>query len=381
MAADNAAAPGLTDVLFFRTEMVQANWRTRIGVIRPDGSGECYPDFALPDEIHLVLGYVSPDGRQAELNSPASGKNWRYDVTTKAVQEIAKPHGESLPGGTRFLHNENANSIWTLYTTDVDGGNREVLYFGPGYAYGVALSPDGLKVAYHITNVPERPGYEIYVIDLASKERRLIVSDTAYLHFAPAWSPDSTWLLYQRCAHTQDPGHDRSDLCLSRADGSAHRQLTTGQAHWFAAAYGTPERHSSGSNLPVWSPDGRRIACALLLPDSRTAWPFQANRPDTDHFNRDYHPELAQGGTQISLIEPQTGVVTPLSHDEPPTWNLRLTWSPDGSRLAFVRAKVGCMSELWVMDADGRNPRLLTRGLNGTGVDHPRWVRLAVPQL
>jgi TolB protein len=188
-------------------------------------------------------------------------------------------------------------------------------------------------------------------------------------------------LLYQRCAYRQYPGHDRSDLCLSRADGSEHRLLTTGQSHWFAAAYGTPERHGSGSNCPVWSPDGRRIACALLLPGSRTAWPWQADRPDTDHFNRDYHPELARGGTQVCLIDPPAGRITPITHDEPPTWNFRLAWAPDGSRLATVRADVGCTSELWVMDADGGNRRFLTRGVNGTGVDHPRWVRLAVPSI
>ena len=38
---------------------------------------------------------------------------------------------------------------------------------------------------------------------------------------------------------------------------------------------------------------------------------------------------------------------------------------------------VGHLSELWVMDADGKNRRMLTRGLEGSGVDHPRWVRIA----
>jgi TolB protein len=289
--------------------------------------------------------------------------------------------GDALPGGARFLHSANSANTFSLYTTDASGANREDVHSATGYAYGVSLSPDRSRVAYHITNTPGRPGYEIYVVDLRTKNAKLIASDYKYIHFAPLWSPDGKWLLYQRCAHLEDPGHDRSDLCIARADGSEQRVLTTGQSHWFAAAIGTPQRHSSGSNVPAWSPDGRRIACTLLLPGSRTAWPYQSNRPDTDHFNRDYHPEEARGGTRICLIDPKTGKITPITHDEPPTWNFRLSWSPDGTRLAFMRAAVGSVPELCVMDVRGGKPRFLTRGLNGTGADHVRWVRLAVPSL
>jgi Tol biopolymer transport system component len=360
----------LTDWLFFASEQ-------RLGAIRPDGTGECYPDFSLPSQRQWRMGYVSPDGREAELYGLDTGKSWRYDFVTKTLGEIAQRRGEPLPGGERYLQVSNADNTFSLYTTDLDGGNREDIYSVAGYAYGVALSPDGRRVAYHITNNPARPGYEICVVDLASREHVLIASDYKYLHFGPTWSPDGQWLLYQRCEYQQDPAHDRSDLCLSRTDGSEQRLLTTGQRHWFAAAVGTPERHSSGSNMPIWSPDGRWTTCTLLLPDSRTAWPWAADRPDTDHFNRDYHPELARGGTQICLVNAQTGEIKPLTHDEPPTWNFRLTWSPDGSRLAFMRAAVGELPELWVMDADGSNQRFLTRGLNALGADHPRWVRLA----
>jgi len=360
----------LTDWIFFASEH-------RLGAIRPDGTGECYPDFSLPSQKNWRMGYVSTDGREAELYGLDSGKSWNYNFVTRTIREIDQLRDTPLPGGKRFLHNSNEDNLFTLYTTDLDGGNREELYSATGFAYCVVLSPDGGKVAYHITSNPARPGYEICVVDIASKEHLLIASDHQYLHFGPQWSPDGQWLLYQRCEHKQDPGHDRSDIYLSRADGSEHRLLTTGQRHWFAAAIGTPERHSSGSNMPIWSPDGRSVTGALFLPDSRTAWPWATDRPDTDHFNRDYHPELAQGGTQICLIDAQSGDVTSLTQDTPPAWNFRPTWSPDSSRLAFMRAEVGRLPELWVMDADGSNPRFLTRGLNDTGADHARWVQLA----
>ena len=363
--------PPLTDWLFFASD-------GRLGAIRPDGTEECYPSFSLPSQRDWRMGYVSPNGREAELYSLDSGMSWSYDFVAGTIEGIARRRGTPLPGGDRYLHDSNVDSVFSLFTTDLDGANREDVYSAAGYAYCVELSPDGSKVAYHITNNPARPGYEICVVEIASGEHALIASDHQYLHFGPLWSADGQWLLYQRCEYQQDPGHDRSDICISRADGSEHRLLTTGQRHWFAAAVGTPDRHSSGSNMPVWSPDGRSVTCTLLLPNSRTAWPWATDRPDTDHFNRDYHPDLAQGGTQICLIDIETGDITPLTSDDPPTWNFRLRWSPDGSQLAFMRAEVRGLPELWVMDADGGNRRLITRGLNGTGADHARWVRLAV---
>jgi TolB protein len=71
-------------------------------------------------------------------------------------------------------------------------------------------------------------------------------------------------------------------------------------------------------------------ACTLLLPGSRSAWPYRVGQPDLDLLDRDYRPELARGGAQIRLIDP-----------------------------------------------GGGDRRLLTRGFNGPGADHFRWVRLA----
>lgn len=367
--------PVLTDMIVYFTVKAQ-----RVGAIRPDGSNERYPEFGLGGQP-LRMGKVSPDGKQAELLNLRDSKYWRYDFITRTAQPINLPTFEALPGGTRYLHTDNVSDTFTVFTSDAEGGSRTNIYSSRGFGYGLSLSPDGNRMAYQITGKPGVNSYTIYVLDLKSGTNQLIISDPKYIHFGPEWSRDGKWLLYQRCAHREDPGHDRSDVCLSRADGSEQRVLTTGQSHWFAAAYGTPEQHSSGSNRPVWSPDCRKIACALLLPGSRTAWPWAADRPDTDHFNRDYHPEQASGGTRLCLIHARTGKITPITRDETPTWNFRPAWSPDGKRLAFVRADVGCVGELWIVDADGSNKRFLTHGYRGTGVDYPAWQRFAVPSL
>ena len=117
-----------------------------------------------------------------------------------------------------------------------------------------------------------------------------------------------------------------------------------------------------------------QILYARRLPESRVAWEFQADRPDTDHFNRDFKPELARGGTEICRINPLNGSITRLTTSSLPAWDFRATESPDGKHIAFCRAQTGGYPELWMMNPDGQNQRLITRGLDDPGVDYPRWV-------
>ena len=57
------------------------------------------------------------------------------------------------------------------------------------------------------------------------------------------------------------------------------------------------------------------------------------------------------------------------------SWDFRPQWSPDGALLVFIRVPyVGATSELWAMDADGSNARMVTAGEKGRGVDHARFL-------
>jgi len=379
------------DFIFF-------NSSNRIGVIEPEGTGEHYLAFDVPNQDVWQMRFAFSDGRRLALASQEPPRNpkahfddkdgaafarthqWIYDLVSKHLTEVPVPslmHVQALlPGEKSFLVCGAIDNETQLYTVNLDGTEPHEIFRGPGYAYGVTLSADGGRVAYHITNVPGRNGYEIYVVDMATGKRTLIASAPEYLHFGPQWSPDGEWILYQRCEYKKDPGHVHSDLCMSRADGSEQRMLTTGQRHWFAAAYGSPETKGGGSNRPTWSPDGRVVTYTRCLPGSRTAWEYQADRPNIDHFNQDYKPELARGGTEICLIDPRRGMEKAITRDDPPLWNWRTVWSPDSKRIVFARAAVGCPAELWIMDADGANQRFLTRGINGIGADHPCWSRL-----
>jgi Tol biopolymer transport system component len=366
----------------------------RLGMIATDGSCERYLDFNVEDQVSWSYGPVFPDRKRMILMSVEGEKTWEhnvrshiwiYDLDTEGLVEIARkdppatymPPCALLPGEERIIVNPVVEGEQRVFTMNLDGSDQcEVTHEGEGFSYGISLSPDAKRIALHTTGPHS---YRIYVVNLDGSGRTLVVGNPGHLYFGPTWSPDGEWLLYLDCHDRTDPGHDWADICIGRPDGSEHRVVTEGQRHWFGTSYGGPETRGSGSNIPQWSPKESVCTYTRGLPDSRTAWPFQTDRPDTDHFNREYSPDLARGGTEICLLDPFSQKVTPLTTHAlearglKSVWDFRSTWSPDGSQIAFCRSPVGCASELWVMDADGGNQRFLTRGKDGLGVDHPVW--------
>ena len=125
--------------------------------------------------------------------------------------------------------------------------------------------------------------------------------------------------------------------------------------------------------MPAWTRDGQ-ILFSRRLPDAQSPWQYQANRPDTDHFNRDWKPELAKGGTEICRLDPSDGSVRTLTRNDPPVWDFRASESPNGKRVAFCRCAMGETPALWVMNAMGGEEKMLTRGLKESGADQPRWL-------
>ena len=363
-------------------------------LIQADGTGLRTLELEVPNQATWQPAGFFPDGRvlllSMEPRRDGPGRPfdeyyhqtpthlWAYDLDRKTLTELATKERmapfyapQLLLHDGRILMQVIRTPPGQIFNMNLDGTDaREFTAADEGLPYGLSLSPDGQRVAFHLAS-PE--GYQVWTGDTLGANRVCVAAHRDHLYFGPTWSPDGQWLTYQDCHFKADPGHDWSDVCLGRPDGSEHRLLTEGQAMWFGATYGHPGNRGGGSNLPVWTRDGQ-ILFPRRLPDSKVPWEFQAQRPDTDHFNRDYKPELARGGTEICRLHPLTGAVTVLTTRVPPVWDFRCGESPDGRQIAFCRAGTGGLPGLWVMHADGSHPRLLTRGLEEQGADHPRWL-------
>lgn len=363
-------------------------------MIRADGSEQKPLSFDVPNQAAWQASGVLPGGRKALLLSlePATfGPDrpydryfwqtrthlWTYDLKTGKLDEVAAQGRmasfytpQLVVSADRVLMQVARQTGVQIYSMNLDGSDPvEFTKLGEGVPYGFSLSPDRSQVAFHLA----ANGYQIHVSRPDGRERRLIDSQSGHLYFGPAWSPDGRRLAYHDCVPAQDPGHDTSDVRVADVSGPVRRGLTSGFPLWFAATYGNPRRRGSGSNMVSWSRTGE-VLCSRRMPGSRVAWEYQVGRPDTDHFNREFNPERARGGSFLCRIHPDTGEWKALTPAKVGRWDFRVTESPDGRHIAFCRADTGGLPSLWVMDSDGRNARKISEGLEGAGCDHPRWL-------
>jgi Tol biopolymer transport system component len=134
-----------------------------------------------------------------------------------------------------------------------------------------------------------------------------LTSDPDYKakYTSPAWSPDGRSVAMLRATF----GGDAAELSVAPADGSSPPHVV-GDV-------------STLASTPRYSPDG-----SLIL------------------LGGAYHNDDA-----IELVDPATGATRAIGVGSVPTW------SPDGRSIAFLRR-----GELWVMRADGGDPRRLLEG-------------------
>jgi len=367
----------------------------KTGLADADGGRLRYLDFDVQGQATWQPGPSFADGRRVIFLSMEPRRDgpgrpfdeyytqtpthlWIYDLEDASLKEICTRDRLApfttpalLVGDDRLLVQVVRNKVGQIFSVRLDGTDaREFTGAGEGLPYGLSLSPDGHRVAFHLAS-PQ--GYQVWTSDADGGNRVRVAADADHLYFGTSWSPDGKWILYVDCLYKTDPGHDWADVCIGRADGSEQRRLTSEQAMWFAATYGNLQTRGGGSNVPAWTRDG-----AILFPrrtsGAKVAWQYRIGQPDVDHFNRDYKPEQARGGTEICRLNSHDGSVVPLTHIDPAVWDFRASESPDGERLIFCRAATGEAPAIWVADADGRNAREITRGIDARGADHPRWL-------
>jgi len=266
---------------------------------------------------------------------------WTYDLETQTLTPFLETNRRApymtfvaeMPDQKRVVValSSNGENRHVMMGADGTGEAEEIKLPDDGFSYCLSLSPDGTRWLFHTAS--RRGGSRVSVMDFDGGGLTEIAGHPDHLYFAPYWSPDGEWIVFTDCLHKTDPEHHQADILVCRPDGTEKKNLTGDHSFWLAAVYGGPSTKGSGSNSCRWKPDG----------------------------------------TEISLIDPFSGRETRLTHSDPPLWNYHPVWSPDGEQLAFCRSKVGCRSELWVMDADGGNPRFLTAGYGGVGADHAIW--------
>ena len=315
----------------------------------------------------------SPDGRKLAFVSRRDGNSEIYVINADGSGQenlTQHPARDSHPSWSRdgrklaFVSRRDGNS--EIYVMNADGSGLRNVTRAPSDDLRPAWSPDGRAIAFVKTiqkkarrrdNTPYNY-YEayLYVVNGDGSGLRRLTTQPGYV-FKHSWSADGKTIRYgpylvqaDGSGQTELPLNVASDgawspdgkrIAFALIDTSPGNRTDEDHGLWVVNADGSNRRQLTryhvGSN-PVWSPDGRRIAFRRLN------WPPVPSAGNSDLYVADLYVVNADGSGLRRLTRHAENV--PRS----------FAWSPDGRTIAFLHNR-----EVYIVKADGSGERRLTQ--------------------
>ena len=236
------------------------------------------------------------------------------------------PDEATTPGQRPVLHLYSGTAKGEICTVQPGDGTRRCLTDNRRFDYDAVWSPGGRVAWVQQTNEPRNP--DIYVMDATGSDKTRLTRSPRDDE-EPRWSPDGSQIVWNRNRGDSPTGR----LFVMDSDGTDKRVLVGG-----------------GDDVDArWSPDGQRI---LFLSRDDCLDDSCASR------QLDVHVVDADGTDERNLTNSPRDEMSP-------------TWSPDGSRIAFVRAIEGDDAEIFVMRADGSEVTQITETTGAAAL--PAW--------
>jgi nickel/cobalt transporter (NicO) family protein len=203
------------------------------------------------------------------------------------------------------------NRIWLVY---VKSGEQKVLSdCADAICSGLVWSPNGTRIVYEYTRLSDKniTGLPtLWWADITSGEANSVFQEAQLPGANPRWSPDGKWLSY------------------AKSDEIRLYNLGTGESHAI---------QSPIASAAYWSPDSKKILYRDVILRDRLFI------------------------TQLFVYDLSSGIEAKINPDLNYE-NLSAAWSPDGEWIAVVRRELSVPlgNQIWVMRADGSEPRALT---------------------
>jgi hypothetical protein len=197
---------------------------------------------------------------------------------------------------------------------------------------------------------------EIYLMN-ADGSNLINLTQNAALDVNPSWSPYGSQIAFM----SDRDGNE--EIYTMNADGSDPRNLTQNAAYDIA---------------PAWSPDGSQIAFTSDRDGNREIYVMNFDGSDihrlTNNETNDIHANWSPDGMQIAyssgsdiyIINADGTNPRNLTQDAGENVDFSPAWSPDGRQIAFQHG-----SDIYIMDADGNNIRPLVDESSASG--DPTW--------
>jgi len=335
---------------------------------------------------------LSPDGSSLAYSSDRSGNFEIYvkQLTSGGREIQLTSDGEqnfqpawSADGQRIAYYKKNRGGIWLMPA--LGGIPRQLTDFGSRPAW----SRDGSQIAFQsdpltdvgVTSFAAMPPSTIWVVPLQGGQPRQITKAGIPPggHGSPCWSPDGKRIVFVT-----------SDISLSEV--------------WSVTDAGQDVKrilHGKRFMDPVFTPDGQYIYYGAATRDRYGLW-----RAPIDPASGDPRGEpveikdtgsttfrnLAVSGdgkrlacSAVSMnnnlwsvpVSPRSGEATGAPKALTSDTSFRKSWpmfSPDGRRIVFNGIRLGASTDLWRLDADGKNPVQLMADLSGPSLNLVGWL-------
>ncbi len=272
---------------------------------------------------------ISPDEKQIAF-ARKDGKEWRLYVSVVMGGEprLVAPVSTKItgivwhPDGKKILYSAKVDRTIQIFSASISDAESERITFENSDHHVADISADGSSVLFGSAKEESN----LWKVNLATTEEISIASSID----SELWSsisPDNTKIAFQSIKNLSQGNNLKNGSILVKTLGSESQSL----------------KIADEGLLPLWSPDGERIAFIRDVGGKSEIWSINDS-----------------GGKELKLTAgriPMVGYsVSPYNQIE--TSNFQ--WSPDGKSIAYVSDRNG-FQNIWIVASDGSSDTIVTK--------------------